>query len=76
MIPYSHCPDPPLEYNAERFVIVPNEYFWRAVPRKRFGDLTRQPLGRRIFGDRDPNYLASTMHPGHECIDPLEANSR
>src|SRR6202163_2741714 len=47
-IPDAHRPDAGLENAAECLVIIANEIFWRLVPRKRLGDLPRQPFGRRM----------------------------
>jgi hypothetical protein len=53
-VPGTHCLDPGLKGNAECSIIVANEIVRCAVPRKCFGDLARQPLGRRIAGHRKP----------------------
>src|SRR5262245_42691543 len=50
----AHCSHAILERNAKCSVIVANQIFRCPVPRKRFGDLPCQPLGRRIAGDRKP----------------------
>ena len=60
-IPDAHRSDTGLEYAAECLVIIANEIFWRLVPRKRLGDLPRQPLGRRMGRDGRPNEPASAM---------------
>src|SRR5262245_28255635 len=53
-IPNAHRPDARLERGAERSVIVPNEILRRRIPRKRLGDLLRQPLSCRMAGHRKP----------------------
>ena len=58
MIPDTHRSHTALKNVAKRFVIVANEDLWRAVPGKRFGDLTGQPLGSWVLGDGDPNNLS------------------
>jgi hypothetical protein len=50
-IPDAHRSDAGLKYAAECLVIIANEIFWRLVPRKRLGDLPRQPFGRRMRRD-------------------------
>jgi hypothetical protein len=50
----THRTDAGLECSAECSVIVADEILRRAVPRKCFSDLARQPLGRRMAGHRKP----------------------
>ena len=76
MIPDPHRSRTALKNVAEHFVIVPNEDLWRAVPGKRFGDLTGQSFGSWILGDRNTNDLSSKVPQDHECIEPLEGNRR
>ena len=49
-IPDTHRSHASFERDAKCSVIVANEILRYAVPWKRFGDLARQPLGRRISG--------------------------
>jgi hypothetical protein len=49
-VPDAHCSHASLERDAECSVIVADEIFRCPLPRKRFGDLAYQPLGRRISG--------------------------
>src|SRR4051794_3405125 len=53
-VPDAHCSHASLERDAECSVIVANEIFRCALPRKRFGDLACQPLGRRILCHHNP----------------------
>ena len=54
-IPDAHRSYAGLECGAKCSVLVANEIFRCAVPRKRFGDLACQPLGGRIAGHREHN---------------------
>src|SRR6516162_7894340 len=58
-VPDPHCAHTSLECNTECSVVVANEIFRCTVPRKRFGDLARQPLGRRIVGHRETTATAA-----------------
>src|SRR6266481_2905048 len=51
------------EHGAEHSVVVANEIFWGAVPWKRFRDLARQPVGRRIAS---PQTTATVAARGRE----------
>jgi hypothetical protein len=51
-VPDPHCSHTSLECNTECSVVVANEIFRCAVPRKRFGDLARKPLCRWVSGHR------------------------
>ena len=53
-VPDPHCSQPSLERDPKCSVIVANEIFRCGIPRKRFSDLTRQPLRSRIAGHRKP----------------------
>ena len=53
-IPDTHRSHASFERDAKCSVIIANEILRCAVPRKRFGDLARQPLGRRISGHCKP----------------------
>jgi hypothetical protein len=64
------------EYSAEHSVVVANEIFWRAVPWKRFRDLARQPVGRRIAGHRKPQQLPPSMAKDKKRIELLKGNRR
>src|SRR5262249_15846624 len=49
-----------LECGAKCSVIVANEIFRCAVPRKRFGDLPRKPLCRWVSGHGNPQQLPAS----------------
>src|SRR5258706_15317690 len=58
------------EYSAEPSVVVANEIFWGAVPWKRFRDLARQPVGRRIAGHRKPQQPSPLVAENQKCEQP------
>ena len=66
-VPDPHRPDTSLEHGAKCFVIVANEIFRRPVPWKRFGDLARQPLRRRISGHRNPQQPPPAVAENKKC---------
>ena len=76
LVPDPHCSDAGLECNAERSVIVANEIFRCTVPGKRFGDLVRQPLGRRIAGHREPQQPPPLVPENQKCEKLFERNCR
>jgi hypothetical protein len=65
-----------LKRNPECSVIVANEVFWCAVPRKRFSDLARQPLGGRVAGHRKPQQLSPLVPKNKKCEQLLKRNRR
>ena len=65
-----------LECNTECSVVVANEIFRCSVPGKRFGDLARQPLGRRIAGHREPQQPPPLVPENQKCEKLLERNRR
>jgi hypothetical protein len=75
-VPDPHRSDAGLECNAERSVVVANEIFRCAVPWKRFGDLARQPLGRRIAGHRKPQQPPPLVPENQKCEQLLKGNRR
>src|SRR5258706_16215826 len=75
-VPDPHCSHTSLECNTECSVVVANEIFWCAVPGKRFGDLVRQPLGRRIAGHREPQQPPPLVPENQKCEKLLERNRR
>src|SRR6516164_133781 len=64
------------EHSAEHSVVVANEIFWRAVPRKCFSDLTCQPLRRRIAGHRKPQQPSPLVAVNKKCKELLKRNRR
>src|SRR5258706_257072 len=64
------------EHSAEHSVVVANEIFWGAVPWKRFRDLARQPVGRRIAGHRKPQQPSPLVAQNQKCEQPLKRNRR
>src|SRR6201997_5392381 len=64
------------EHSAEHSVVVANEIFWGAVPWKRFRDLARQPVGRRIAGHRKPQQPSPFVAENQKCEQPLKRNRR
>src|SRR6516165_4837932 len=75
-VPDPHCAHTSLECNTECSVVVANEIFRCTVPRKRFGDLARQPLGRRIVGHREPQQPPPLVPENQKCEKLLERNGR
>ena len=59
-----------------RTVIVANEILRCRVPRKRFSDLARQPLGRRIAGHCKPQQLPTFVAENKKCEELLKRNRR
>src|SRR5947209_1172421 len=66
-VPDAHRSHASLERDAEYSVIVANEIFRCPLPRKRFGDLACQPLGRRISGHRNPQQPPPAMAENEKC---------
>ena len=75
-VPDAYCSHASLEREAECSVIVANEIFWGAVPWKRFRDLARQPVGRRIAGHRKPQQPSPLVAQNQKCEQPLKRNRR
>ena len=73
-VPDPHCSHTSLECNTECSVVVANEIFRCTVPGKRFGDLVRQPLGRRIAGHREPQQPPPLVPENQKCEKLLERN--
>ena len=69
-VPDPHRTYMSFEHRAEHSVVVPNEIFWGAVPWKRFRDLARQPLGRRIAGHRKPQQPSPLVAQNQKCEQP------
>jgi hypothetical protein len=66
-VPDAHCSHASLECDAECSVIVADEKFRCPLPRKRFGDLACQPLGRRISGHRNPQQQPPAVAENKKC---------
>jgi hypothetical protein len=66
-VPNTHRSHARLERDAEGSVIVANEIFRYAVLWKCLGDLTSQPLGRRIAGHRKPQQPPSFVPENQKC---------
>src|SRR5262245_18945649 len=75
-VPDPHCSDASLERDAKCSVIVTNDIFRCTVPGKRFGDLARQPLGRRIEGHREPQQPPPLVPENQKCEQLLKRNRR
>ena len=75
-IPDPHRSHAILELGTKCSVIVANEIFRCAVPGKRFGDLARQPPGRRIAGHREPQQPQPLVPENQKCEKLLERNCR
>ena len=75
-VPDPHCSHTSLECNTECSVVVANEIFRCSVPGKRFGDLARQPLGRRIAGHREPQQPPPLVPENQKCEKLLELKVR
>jgi hypothetical protein len=75
-VPDAHRSHASLERDAKCSVIVANEILRCTVPRERFGDLARQPLGRRIAGHRKPQQPPASMAKNKKCIELLKGNRR
>src|SRR5262245_39354837 len=73
-IPNAHRPDARLERDAERSIIVPNEILRRRIPRKRLGDLLRQPLSCRMASHRKPQQLPALVAENNQCKELLKRN--
>jgi hypothetical protein len=65
-----------LKCNAKCSVIIANKIFQGAVPGKRFGDLTCQPLGCRVAGHRKPQQQQPLVPENHKCEQLLKRNRR
>ena len=75
-VPDAHRSHPSLERDAKCSVIVADEIFRRRVPQERFGDLTRQPLRRRVAGHRKPQQLSPFVPENEKCEELLERDGR
>jgi hypothetical protein len=75
-VPDAHRSHPRLERDAKGSVIVTDEIFRRPVPRERFGDLTRQPLRRRVTGHCKPQQLSPFVPENQKCEELLERDCR
>jgi hypothetical protein len=65
-----------LECGAKCSVIVANEIFRCAVPRKRFGDSAGKPLCRWVSGHRNPQQLPPSMAENKKREQLLKGNYR
>ena len=61
---------------AIRGVSVADEVSGRLLPWEGLGDLSGDPVGRRIGGDVDPDQVASLKPDDHQAIEQLEADGR
>jgi len=75
-IPDAHRSYAGLECGAKGSVLVANEIFRCAVPRKRFGDLARKPLCRWVSGHRNPQQLPPSMAENKKREQLLKGNRR
>src|SRR5262245_29492577 len=75
-VPDPHCSDAGLERDAKCSIIVANDIFRCTVPGKRFDDLARQPLGRRIEGHREPQQPPPLVPENQKCEQLLKRNRR
>src|SRR6266516_7800086 len=75
-VPNTHRSDASSKHGAECPVIVANEILWCRVPWERFGDLARQPLGRRVAGRRKPQQLPTFVAENKKCEELLKCNRR
>src|SRR5262245_19692010 len=75
-IPNTHRSDASFERSAEGSVIVANEILRCRVPRERFSDLARQPLGRRVAGRCKPQQLPTFVAKNKKCKELLKRNRR
>ena len=75
-IPDAHRSHASLECGAKCSVIVANEIFRCAGPRKRLGDLARKPLCRWVSGHRNPQELPPSMAENKKREQLLKGNRR
>src|SRR6266478_2148158 len=75
-IPDAHRSHAGLECGAKCSVIVANKIFRCAVPRKRFGDLAREPLCRCVSGHRNPQQLPPSVAENKKREQLLKGNRR
>ena len=75
-VPNAHGSKTPRYGMAIRGISVPNEVSGRLLPREGLGDLSSDPVGRRIGGDVDPDQVASLKPDDHQTMEQLEAGGR
>src|ERR1700730_14764195 len=75
-VPDAHGSHPSLERDTKCSVIVADKIFRRRVPRERFGDLTCQPLRRRVTGHCKPQQLSPFVPENKKCEELLEPDCR
>ena len=61
---------------AVRGISITDEVSRRLLPGKGLGDLSGDPVGRRVGGDVDPHRLASLKPDNHQAVEQLEADRR
>src|SRR5262245_27497990 len=57
-------------------ISVANEVLRRMIPGEGLGDLSVDPIARRIGGDVDPDQVAPLKPDDHQAVEQLEADRR
>src|SRR5262249_43664992 len=76
MIAYAHGAETLEEDCAVDGVAIPEQVSWCFLPRKRFGQLTGDPLGRGTRCNVDPNEIAVGNPNNDEPVQQPEADRR
>jgi hypothetical protein len=75
-VPDAHGAQSARDDGAVNPIAVPDHVSGRAIPRKSLGDLTRNPFGRRICCDVDPDKISAVEPDDDEGIEEVETDGR
>src|SRR6201987_3951792 len=75
-VPNAHGSQSACDNGAVDPIAVPDHIAGSPVPRKSLGDLSCDPLRRRVGCDGDPDQLSTVNPYNHEAVQQFEANGR
>ena len=74
LVPDAHGPQPACNDGAVDPIPVPNEILRGIIPRKRRGQLTRNPFRSRVCRDVDPDEVSAVYANDDERINKIKAD--
>src|SRR6478609_9232210 len=76
IVPNAHGAQSTGDNRAIDLVPIADEILWGIIPGKCFRDLTRNPFGRRVCCDVDPDEVSAVEPDDDEGIEQVETDSR